>query len=51
MGSATPSIESYYNALKNKYALVHLNERYGGIKLPEIKIIDTRTVAASKKEK
>ena len=51
MGSATPSIESYYNALKNKYALVRLNERYGGIKLPEIKIIDTRTVAASKKGK
>ncbi len=51
MGSATPSVESYYNALKNKYALVHLYERYGGIKLPEIKIIDTRTVAASKKGK
>ncbi len=51
MGSATPSVESYYNALKNKYALVNLNERYGGIKLPEIKIIDTRTVAASKKGK
>ncbi len=51
MGSATPSIESYYNALKNKYALVRLNERYGGIKLPEIKIVDTRTVAASKKGK
>ncbi len=51
MGSATPSVESYYNALKNKYALVHLNERYGGIKLPEIKIIDTKTVAASKKGK
>ena len=51
MGSATPSIESYYNGLKNKYALVHLHERYGGIKLPEIKIIDTRTVAASKKGK
>ena len=30
MGSATPSIESYYNAQKNKYALVTLNERYGG---------------------
>ncbi|MDQ2862165.1 MAG: primosomal protein N', partial [Bacteroidota bacterium] len=51
MGSATPSVESYYNALKNKYALVNLNERYGGIKLPEIRIIDTRTVAASKKGK
>ena len=51
MGSATPSIESYYNAQKNKYALVTLNERYGGVKLPEIKIIDTKTVAASKKGK
>ncbi len=51
MGSATPSMESYYNALKNKYTLVHLNERYGGVKLPEIKIIDTKTVAASKKGK
>lgn len=51
MGSATPSVESYYNAMKNKYALVSLNERYGGVKLPLIKIIDTRTVAASKKRK
>ncbi|MEP6928289.1 MAG: primosomal protein N' [Ginsengibacter sp.] len=51
MGSATPSIESYYNALRNKYGLVTLAERYGGVKLPEIKIIDTKTVAASKKGK
>jgi primosomal protein N' (replication factor Y) len=51
MGSATPSLESYYNAQKNKYALVTLKERYGGTELPEIKIIDTKTVAASKKGK
>ena len=51
MGSATPSLESYYNALKNKYALVTLGERFGGSQLPEIKIIDTKTVAASKKGK
>ncbi|MEP6949856.1 MAG: primosomal protein N' [Ginsengibacter sp.] len=51
MGSATPSIESFYNALKDKYALVTLSERYGGVKLPEIRIIDTKTVAASKKGK
>ncbi len=51
MGSATPSIESYYNACKNKYALVTINERYGGVQLPEMQIIDTRTVAASKKGK
>ena len=51
MGSATPSLESYYNALKNKYGLVRLTERFGGSQLPEIKIIDTKTVAASKKGK
>ncbi len=51
MGSATPSLESYYNAQKNKYGLVRLTERFGGSELPEIKIIDTKTVAASKKGK
>ncbi|MEO6219916.1 MAG: primosomal protein N', partial [Ginsengibacter sp.] len=51
MGSATPSLESFYNASKNKYALVNINERYGGVQLPEMQIIDTRTVAASKKGK
>jgi primosomal protein N' (replication factor Y) len=51
LGSATPSLESYYNAQKNKYALVTLSERYGGMKLPVIRIIDTKTVAASKKGK
>src|SRR6185312_13122550 len=51
MGSATPSLESYFNAQKDKYALVNLNERFGGSQLPEIKIIDTKTVAASKKGK
>ncbi len=45
LGSATPSVESYFNAVKDKYALVELNERFGGIKLPEITIIDTRQVA------
>ncbi len=51
MGSATPSVESYYNACKNKYVLVSINERYGGVQLPEMQIIDTRTVAAVKKGK
>jgi primosomal protein N' (replication factor Y) (superfamily II helicase) len=45
LGSATPSVESYFNAASNKYALVELNERFGGIKLPAIEIIDTRQVA------
>lgn len=45
LGSATPSIETYFNALHDKYALVELHERFGGIKLPEIDIVDTRQVA------
>ena len=49
LGSATPSIESYFNALQNKYALVELKERYGGILLPEIEIINTRQVVQSGK--
>ena len=44
LGSATPSLESYYNASQNKYGLVKLDERFGGIKLPEIEIINTSQV-------
>lgn len=44
LGSATPSIETYFNAQKGKYGLVELNERFGGITLPAIEIIDTRKV-------
>ncbi len=45
LGSATPSIESYFNTTNDKYALVQLNERFGGINLPSIEIIDVRQVA------
>jgi primosomal protein N' (replication factor Y) (superfamily II helicase) len=44
LGSATPSIETYYNTEKKKYGLVELNERFGGVLLPVIEIIDTRKV-------
>jgi len=44
LGSATPSIETYFNAQKGKYGLVEINERFGGINLPVIEIIDTRQV-------
>ncbi|MEY2918477.1 MAG: primosomal protein [Bacteroidota bacterium] len=44
LGSATPSVESYFNASNQKYALVELNERFGGINLPSIEIIDVRQV-------
>ncbi len=40
LGSATPSIESYYNAKADKYGLVELKERFGDAKLPEIQVIN-----------
>ena len=40
LGSATPSIEAYYNGKRDKIGLVHLNERYGGIQLPHIELCD-----------
>jgi len=45
LGSGTPSLESYFNAKEGKYGLVHLDERYGGIQLPHIEIINTTQVA------
>lgn len=42
MGSATPSFESYYNARQNKYHLVTITERYGGVEMPEIIVDDLR---------
>jgi primosomal protein N' (replication factor Y) (superfamily II helicase) len=42
LGTATPSVESYHNALSGKYGLVELNERFGGLQLPEIKTVDLR---------
>jgi primosomal protein N' (replication factor Y) len=42
LGSATPSLESYYNAKKNKYALVELPDRVERRPLPEVEIIDMR---------
>ena len=42
LGSATPSLESYYNAKKNKYALVELPDRVEQRPLPEVELIDMR---------
>lgn len=42
LGSASPSIESYNNAVNGKYGLTELKERFGLIKLPEIVIANTR---------
>lgn len=40
LASATPSIESYYNAMKGRYKLLEMNKRYSGAVLPEVTIVD-----------
>ncbi len=40
LSSATPSVESYYNAISGKYSLVKLTERFGKAVLPEVKTVD-----------
>ena len=42
LGTATPSLETYYNAMSGKYGLVELTQRYKGIELPEIQIVDIK---------
>ncbi len=42
MGSATPSMESYYHAKSGKFGLVTLKKRYGNAQLPDMELVDTR---------
>ncbi len=50
LGSATPSIESYYNArIKNKYMFHELTERYGESRLPELFLVDLKEEKAKKR--
>ena len=42
LGTATPSIETYHNAMTGKYGYVSLTERHKGIELPEIRIVDIK---------
>ncbi len=42
LGSATPALETYYNASKEKYGLVEMNKRYGDVLMPEILVADLR---------
>ena len=48
LGSATPALESYSNAMNGKYGLVTLMERFRGMKLPEIEIVDTAQLRRKK---
>ncbi len=42
LGTATPSIETYFNATQKKYGLVEMPERFGGLKMPEVVLIDLK---------
>ncbi len=43
LGSATPALESYYNAEQGKYGLVELTRRYGNVLMPDINLVDLKT--------
>ena len=49
LGSATPSVESYYRARKDKMKYVFLDERFGNVSLPEYELINFKEAQDSKK--
>ncbi len=51
LGSATPSLESYYNATTGKYGYTELMQRYGDVQLPPMEIIDTRKIKQKDRSK
>lgn len=42
LGSATPSIETYYNTQSGKYGLVEISKRFGNVMMPEIELVDLK---------
>lgn len=51
LGTATPSIESYYNALNGRYGLVRLTQRHEDIPLPEIQVVNVKELRRTKRMK
>lgn len=51
LGSATPCLESYYNATEGKYGLVELHERYGNVEMPAIEVVDLKSELRAKRMK
>lgn len=49
LGTATPSIESYYNALCGKYGLVQMTERYSQVQLPKVAVVDLKEESRKKR--
>ncbi len=50
LGSATPSVESLYNVQLGKYAYAHLKERYMGVKMPSIEIVNAKSLETVRKQ-
>ena len=48
LGTATPSLETYHNAMMGKYGLVELKQRYQDIEMPEIKVVDIQDLQRRK---
>lgn len=48
LGSATPSVETYYQALQGKYGLVTLSQRFGSAQLPDIQLVDLKAERKNK---
>ncbi|MBO4581197.1 MAG: primosomal protein N' [Bacteroidales bacterium] len=48
LGTATPSMETYFNVLRGKYGYVKLTKRYGGAQLPQIELINMREAATNR---
>jgi primosomal protein N' (replication factor Y) len=48
LGSATPSLESWHNAQQNRFGFAQLTERYGGVQLPEILVVDVKDLTRKK---
>ena len=51
LGSATPSLETYYNVKEKKYGLATLTERFGNVQMPLMEFVDLRTSYFKKKMK
>ncbi len=51
MGSATPAVETYWNAKEGKYGLVEITKRHGGVQLPEVLCADIKEATRKKKMK
>lgn len=48
LGTATPALETYHNARTGRYGLVELQERYGGVQMPEIIVEDVSELRRKK---